>query len=251
MNATREGVLAGSDAEHDIQAKYRTADRAGHFYENSVLNHLNERMTAFIERQEMVFVATADAAGECDATFRAGPPGFVRVVDRRRLAYPEYRGNGVMASLANISRNAHVGLLFVDFLQDSVGLHVNGAVRIVEADDALGLGLERPDPTGPPKRAPERWVLVEVDEAYIPCSKPIPRLLRGDRETGTEQAKRKGGDYFRTARRRETAEAAAGQADHCAVDRERTDDEPEYPPPTVRIIPIPAQREGRRWFRRR
>lgn len=70
-------------------------------------------MIAFLARQEMMFVATADAKGESDSSFRAGHAGFVKALDERTVAYPEYRGNGVMASLGNISENPRVGLLFV------------------------------------------------------------------------------------------------------------------------------------------
>ena len=90
-------------------------------------------MVAFVQRMEMVFVASADGHGECDASLRAGPPGFIRVLDARTLAYPEYRGNGIHASLGNITENGHVGLLMVDFVDDLIGLHVNGAARIAEA----------------------------------------------------------------------------------------------------------------------
>lgn len=60
-------------------------------------------MREFIADREMVFIATADAAGECDCSLRAGLPGFVRSLDEKILLYPEYRGNGVLASLGNIS----------------------------------------------------------------------------------------------------------------------------------------------------
>ena len=44
----------------------------------------------------------------------------------------------------------------------------------------------------------ERWILVEVDEAYIHCSKHIPRLAPVPRELhwGTDDMTHKGGDYF-------------------------------------------------------
>ena len=67
-----------------------------------MLNHLNDRRQAFIGRMEMMFITTADRSGEADCSFRAGPPGFVCVLDERALAYPEYRGNAVMASLGNV-----------------------------------------------------------------------------------------------------------------------------------------------------
>ena len=151
-------------------------------------------MVEFVARMEMVFVASSDAHGECDASLRAGPPGFLQVVDERTLAYPEYRGNGVHASLGNISENGHVGLLMVDFVDDLIGLHVNGAARIV-ADEAFRAAHRVDAPAGP--RA-ERWVVVDVEEAYIHCRKHIPRMQRVTRRRawGTDDPRRKGGDYF-------------------------------------------------------
>ena len=151
-------------------------------------------MVTFVQRMEMVFVASADAGGECDASLRAGPPGFIRVLDARTLAYPEYRGNGVHASLGNISENGHVGLLMVDFVHDLIGLHVNGTARIVEA----AAFPQVPQDLEHGRRA-ERWVVVEVEEAYVHCRKHIPRMapVQEKREWGTDDPGRKGGDYFR------------------------------------------------------
>lgn len=189
--------LPGSRGEHLLQCAYGTQDRAGRFYQDQVLDRLNDAMIAFVGRMEMAFVATADAAGECDSTFRAGPPGFLHVIDERRIAYPEYRGNGVLASLGNISENPHVGLLMVDFVTDLIGLHVNGRAAIV--DDAV----LRPECPGLPAeidrgRSPERWVVVRVEEAYVHCRKHIPRLrpVPRTRDWGTDDVRRKGGDYF-------------------------------------------------------
>jgi predicted pyridoxine 5'-phosphate oxidase superfamily flavin-nucleotide-binding protein len=187
----------GSAGEHRLQREYGTEERAERFYAQQMLDHLNDRMREFIARQEMLFVATSDAHGECDSTFRAGPPGFIHVLDERTLVYPEYRGNGVMASLGNISENGHIGLLMIDFFRDVIGLHVNGRARIIEDTH---MRLLRPDLPADvvPGRRPERWVVVSVIEAYIHCSKHIPRLARipRTRHWGTDDVKRKGGDFF-------------------------------------------------------
>jgi len=195
--------LTGSSGERELQRRYGTVDRAERFYAQQVLDHLNEHMRDFVARQEMLFVATSDTRGECDCTFRAGPPGFVRVLDEQRVAWPEYRGNGVMASLGNITENGYVGLLFVDFFRDVIGLHVNGRAMIVEHDDMrLMLGDPPVDPV--PGRRPERYVLVHIDEAYMHCAKHIPRLVKlpRDRAWGTDDVRRKGGDFFGAAKER-------------------------------------------------
>jgi predicted pyridoxine 5'-phosphate oxidase superfamily flavin-nucleotide-binding protein len=187
----------GSAGERLLQCAYGTQARADRFYVDQVRDRLLPSMVEFVQRMEMLFVSTADGHGECDASLRAGPPGFIHVVDARTIAYPEYRGNGVHASLGNISENGHVGLLMVDFVQDLIGLHVNGTARIVEDaefyDEFPG---ERPDLSR--GRRAERWVVVDVEEAYIHCRKHIPRMQRvhEKRAWGTDDPGRKGGDYF-------------------------------------------------------
>lgn len=189
--------LPGSRGEHLLQRTYGTEQRARRFYEDQVLDRLNENMIEFVRRMDMAFIATADSRGECDASFRAGPAGFIQVLDERHLAYPEYRGNGVMASLGNISENPHVGILMIDFVTDLIGLHVNGRASIVEDADLRAEHPELPQEFER-GRTPERWVVVEVEEAYIHCRKHIPRMIpvARNRAWGTDDVKRKGGDYF-------------------------------------------------------
>lgn len=189
--------LPGSLGEHLLQRAYGSQTRARRFYDDQVLDHLNEEMVGFVGRMDMAFVATADGNGETDCSLRTGPAGFIQVLGDRQLAYPEYRGNGVLASLGNISENPRVGLLLVDFVTDLIGLHVNGRARIVE-DEALR--VDHPDLPVETVRArkPERWVVVEVVEAYTHCRKHIPRLepVAEDRAWGSDSSMRKGGDYF-------------------------------------------------------
>ena len=124
--AQTPSALPGSDGEHDLQDRYGTGLQALAFYKRQMLDNLNPAMRAFIVRQEMMFVGTADHRGHTHTSFRAGPANFVKVLDERTLAYPEYRGNGVMSSLGNISESPYVGLMFVDLTSDRIGLHVNG-----------------------------------------------------------------------------------------------------------------------------
>lgn len=187
----------GSDGERRLQIQLGTTERAARFYSEQVLDHLNSTMIDFIARQHIAFVATADAKGECDNSLRAGDPGFIRVIDSNSLAYPEYRGNGVMASLGNIVENPHVGLILVDFVHDLIGLHINGSARIV-ADSVLRSQCGGWPVHTPTERAPELWVVVTVEEAYIHCRKHIPRMapVPSGLDRGFNENKPKGGDYF-------------------------------------------------------
>lgn len=194
-------VTTGSAGEHVLQRVCGTEERAGRFYRDQMINHLNETMIGFVARMEMVFIATSDQFGECDASFRAGPPGFLHVLTPRLLAYPEYRGNGVMASLGNLCENPHIGMLMIDFARDQIGLHVNGQARAYPDLQARESWPGLPAETEHSGRTPEHWVIVHVEEAYIHCRKHIPRLepvsrADGERAWGTDDTVRKGGDYF-------------------------------------------------------
>jgi predicted pyridoxine 5'-phosphate oxidase superfamily flavin-nucleotide-binding protein len=195
--------MPGSRGEHDLQEQYGTRSRAEAFYKHQVLSYLNPPMRAFIARQELFFLSTADRHGECDVSFRAGEAGFVHVLNERLLVYPEYRGNGVLASLGNIFENPHAGLLFIDFFRDKIGLHVNGAAQILSNEELMTCPTTsaalRAAIAKTAGRRPDRWVMVGVEEAYIHCSKHIPRLKKaGDevRHWGSDDVGAKGGDYF-------------------------------------------------------
>ncbi|MFF8268072.1 pyridoxamine 5'-phosphate oxidase family protein [Streptomyces sp. NPDC016562] len=186
---------SGSAGERRLQQQLGTAERAARFYDQQVRSHLTDEMREFIGCQSMVFLATADSHGECDASFRAGPPGFVHVIDYRTLAYPEFRGNGVLASAGNMTENPHLGMLFVDFTHHRVGLHVNGVARLY--DDAELRGVHPGLPTDvAPGRGPQLWVHLTVQEAYIHCSKYIPHLEPVSPSPRHDPARPKDADYF-------------------------------------------------------
>lgn len=188
--------------EQLAQQHFGTSARACHFYENQVVEALNHLMQEFIGRQEMCWIATADEGGRCDSSFRAGPPGFVIVLDAGTLAYPEYRGNGVMASVGNIMKNPRIGMLFLDMFQSTVGLHVNGRARVVTNDEvAVMPGIPEPMLEASHVkggRHPECWIMVEIEEAYIHCSKHVPRVQKVEKQLhwGTDDDHQKGGNFF-------------------------------------------------------
>ncbi|MBJ8346228.1 pyridoxamine 5'-phosphate oxidase family protein [Antrihabitans sp. YC2-6] len=187
----------GSAGEHRLQHAFGTEDRADRFYEDQVLDRLNAAMIEFVREQDMAFIATSDSHGECDSSFRAGGPGFIHVIDERTVAYPEYRGNGVLASLGNMSENPHIGILLIDFVENLIGLHINGSARIID-DDVIRASVKDLPDEQVRGRKPERWVVVDIEEAYIHCRKHIPRMIPADRvrSWGTDNVTSKGGDFF-------------------------------------------------------
>jgi len=191
----------GSEGERILQKKVGSENKASAFYDKQQLDYLNPYMREFILKQEMVFIATADSKGECDCSVRAGKQGFVRVLNKKTLLYPEYRGNGVMASMGNILENPHIGMTFIDFFEHTIGLHVNGKAKIIENDELLADKTQTTvtNDTQEEGVVPERWIFITVEEAYIHCSKHIPRLKKLDKKIhwGTDKETHKGGDFFK------------------------------------------------------
>jgi predicted pyridoxine 5'-phosphate oxidase superfamily flavin-nucleotide-binding protein len=92
---------------------------------------------AFIESAIYFFIATADADGRPDCSFKGGAPGFVRVTGPGELAFPDYDGNGMFKSLGNLVVNPNVGLLFIALHGKPARLRVNGTARVSRDDPLL------------------------------------------------------------------------------------------------------------------
>ena len=115
------------------------------FDSRRIADRLEEKLTrfaftdgdrAFIEGATFFFLATADADGRPDCSFKGGIPGFIRVIGDAELAFPDYDGNGMFKSLGNIVANPQVGLLFIDMGEKPRRLRVNGTAS-VSRDDPL------------------------------------------------------------------------------------------------------------------
>jgi predicted pyridoxine 5'-phosphate oxidase superfamily flavin-nucleotide-binding protein len=91
----------------------------------------------FIESMPYFFLATADAQGRPDCSFKGGPPGFARVTGPSEIAFPDYDGNGMFKSLGNVLVNTHVGLLFIAMHDKPRRLRINGEATVSNSDPLL------------------------------------------------------------------------------------------------------------------
>jgi predicted pyridoxine 5'-phosphate oxidase superfamily flavin-nucleotide-binding protein len=146
---------------------------------------------AFIERMDMFFLATADAEGLPQCSYKGGDPGFVRVVDEQTVAFPNYDGNGMYLSMGNVLVNPNVGMLFIDFVSERPSrLRLNGVATIDEHDELLAgypeaqfvvrVRATQVFPNCP--RYIHRLALVERSR-FVPraeCETPVPGWKRSD-----------------------------------------------------------------------
>ena len=112
-----------------LQDRFDTRRLADRIDERIVHDTIDEDDRAFIEARDMFFIATADAEGRPQCSYKGGEPGFVRVLDERTLAFPVYDGNGMFLTAGNALVNPHVGLLFIDF-EGRKRLRLNGVASV-------------------------------------------------------------------------------------------------------------------------
>jgi predicted pyridoxine 5'-phosphate oxidase superfamily flavin-nucleotide-binding protein len=119
-----------------LQDRFDTRRLADRLDEKLGRAAFTEADRAFIESRRMFFLATADADGQPDCSYKGGDPGFVRVTGPDEIAFPSYDGNGMFRSLGNVTVNPAVALLFIDF-ESPNRLRVNGRASIAEDDSLL------------------------------------------------------------------------------------------------------------------
>lgn len=154
------------DKSRALQDQYDTRRVADRIEKLLVKSEISEDSAAFIESVDMFFLATADAEGRPNCSYKGGAPGFVRVIDTRTIAFPNYDGNGMYVSMGNAVANPHVGLLFIDFEHGS-RMRLNGAASIDPNDPLLA---EYPEA--------QFIVRVTVREVFPNCPRYIHKMKR-------------------------------------------------------------------------
>jgi predicted pyridoxine 5'-phosphate oxidase superfamily flavin-nucleotide-binding protein len=144
------------------------------FDSRRISDRLEEKLTrttfsaddaAFIESAIYFFLATADAEGRPDCSFKGGAPGFVRVTGASELAFPDYDGNGMFKSLGNLLVNPQVGMLFIDMHEKLSRLRVNGTAIVSRTDPLLSETV-----------GAQMIVRVQARAIFANCPRYIPKL---------------------------------------------------------------------------
>ena len=142
--------------------------------------YLDKHAQAFVRRAPFVCIGTQDRDGRADVSPRGDPVGFVKILDAQTLAIPDRPGNNRLDTLANITHNPQVGLLFMVPGFDET-LRVNGHARLTR-DPALLADLAVND------RAPTLAIVVTVAESFLHCAKAFRRARLWDPASRQDRA---------------------------------------------------------------
>ncbi len=125
-----------NDGSRGFQDRFDTRRLADRIDERLVRDWIDDNDRAFVERCDMLFLATADKEGRPQCSYKGGEPGFVRVVDEHTIAFPNYDGNGMFLSAGNALVNPDVGVLFISFTERK-RMRLNGIAEHVDDDPLL------------------------------------------------------------------------------------------------------------------
>lgn len=176
-----------SDSSRELQDQFDTRRLADRLVEVTVADELDLSHKEFIESRDMFFLATTDAEGQPTCSYKGGDPGFIRCMDTKTIAFPNYDGNGMYLSMGNASATQRVGLLFIDF-EGRTRMRVHGTATLhlddelmegyPEAQFIVRVNVDRIFPNCP--RYIHEYKLVERS-TFVPregCKTPVPGWKR-------------------------------------------------------------------------
>jgi predicted pyridoxine 5'-phosphate oxidase superfamily flavin-nucleotide-binding protein len=154
------------DGNRELQERFGSTKLADRLAEKLGRDRFTDDDKAFIESSPFFFMATADAEGRPDCSFKGGAPGFARVAAPNLLVFPDYDGNGMFKSLGNLRANPQIGLLFIAMGEKPGRLRVNGMAELAFDDPLL-------------QDMPGGQLLVRVTpvDIFPNCPRYIPRML--------------------------------------------------------------------------
>lgn len=127
--------LAFTQSVKDAQERYGSREaNLGHERATEPRDRIGPAEAAFIQARDTFYLASVGEGGWPYVQHRGGPPGFLKVLDERTLAFADFRGNRQYISVGNLGHDGRVSLLLMDYAQRR-RLKVWARASLFHADD--------------------------------------------------------------------------------------------------------------------
>ena len=155
--------------EHlSIREKYGTTKQAEIIFEHMNTTSLSERMISIIEGINYFFLATSSKDGRTNVNFKGTKSKrLIKVLDKNRLIFPDFDGNGILHAVGDIMSNPYVGMLVIDFTKD-IRIKINGKAKIIDNKEIVSSYLNYLDYFDSFNFS--RLIEVEIDYVIPNCS---------------------------------------------------------------------------------
>jgi predicted pyridoxine 5'-phosphate oxidase superfamily flavin-nucleotide-binding protein len=154
------------EGSRQLQDRFDTRRIADRLEDVDLHRAFSDAERQMIDSAPMFFLATVDADGFPDVSYKGGMPGFVRVTGDSALVFPNYDGNGMYKSLGNVLVNPKVGLIFLRWGDDPKKLRIQGRASL-HYDDSLLADLP----------GSQFIVRVDVERIFDNCPRYLHRMI--------------------------------------------------------------------------
>ncbi|MFO1079558.1 MAG: pyridoxamine 5'-phosphate oxidase family protein [Reyranellaceae bacterium] len=159
-----------------VKAEQTRLGSRAQFEGRAFKDEITDDLRQFLQVVDTCFLATASADGRPYVQHRGGPPGFLKPIGSRALAFADFAGNRQYITLGHLKENdrAH---LFILHLATRQRVKLWGRARVVENDLEL---MERL--VDPAYRArPERAIVFDLEAWDVNCQQHIvPRYSEAE-----------------------------------------------------------------------
>lgn len=175
------GILA-TPAVRAAQSAHGSGAAWSAFDGERTFDRFTENEAAFITERDSFYLATVSESGWPYVQHRGGPPGFMKVLDEKTLALPDFAGNRQYISLGNVSADDRVSLILVDYPRRArLKILARMEARDLSADPELAERLALP---GYRARV-ERALVLRLETFDWNCPQHItPRFTTAEVEAG-------------------------------------------------------------------
>ncbi|MCH9813992.1 MAG: pyridoxamine 5'-phosphate oxidase family protein [Epsilonproteobacteria bacterium] len=158
--------------ENKAQKKYSTTEQASKILSSIDTTCISNQVKSVISKCSYFFLSTASKDGQPNINFKGGDKGFVHVLDKNTIIFPDLLGNGILHGINDMMENPNVAMLFIDFIT-GVRYKVNGLATIIDNTEEINKYL---DFCG--FDYPTRIIKVDVNYVIGNCSKNIDNVRR-------------------------------------------------------------------------
>jgi len=171
--ASTAGVRAAQEANG-------SGEYWANFHGDRALDRFTPAEAAFIAERDSLYMATVSESGWPYVQHRGGPPGFIRVLDEKTLAIPDFRGNRQYISTGNLATNDRVALILMDYPnRRRLKLYAHMEARDLSADPKLAAELALPGY----RAKVERGLVIHLEAFDWNCPQHIiPRFSEAELE---------------------------------------------------------------------
>ncbi len=137
---------------------------------------ISDDLAHFLSAVQSFYLGTTNGEGQPYIQHRGGPPGFIRLLDKRTLAFADFRGNRQYITLGNLKDNPRAFMFVMDY-ETGQRVKIWGTASVVdwsrEWEDRLA-------PKGYDAK-PEQAILFTVAAWDRNCHQHIPRKIPAEK----------------------------------------------------------------------